>query len=1825
MQFANLCSQLNRLFTPNLTTGVITCLRQDPLTWEAVQDPAFLSQVVTRLGDAPDRWSPANLALIAIGAEETAAELCSLPMATLNADLRQKAAQTYEQTIHSGQPPQTLAQAGLLALALREGRRLKGSWQWMEVIFSLRGTARLPFHYAVWRSPIACLVGMVPDPFELCKVVTGRYAIAPSTEQAAAVIHAFGAHPFSPAERSSLMARLVGEFNPPEQLNWLHLLKHYGHTGLARQLAHDLLTMPRNQAYFSNQIEAQDPAAPTSNADPLETAQALSAIAALEEQAAFLHTAGQTEKALPILARAANLLRLHQARLAATSLLLQPGLDKNRALEGWEAAVSTAPESNRLRGHLAEALASANRLEDARAALQSSAAHPNNDRVAARLDFLSGRLAEAKTRAQLMVAAGSRAGAGAFSRIWNGDLNMVFQQVDLLLALGLDSEAQQVLKQALDTRPNEIALLEKLADIQAQTRQLQSAIDSLQLLAVLDPTQLDYHRRLAHLYDETFQDQRCHEEYQYLLSCSKEPVEADLRTAAVVALRVRQTQAAARASQKLLDKNSEDGLAMAYLGEALFLQGDIAVALGHLTQATFLSPDHPHPWLALARVQSEMGDKAKAFETLRTAALAAPHSPEILLAMGEACRKKNAPSEALPYLRDAAAIEPDSPRVILPLAWTLYNLGRFSEALPALVQARKSSPEHPEMALLHARVLLALDEKEAALPALQMANRGQFTQALPYVQLAETIRDLHSPRLNDSPCGGSAPENNSPDYPQAVAALRRALELEPGLASAQVLLAEMLYLTGEVQPAYDQFCKLAETPLSGDPHFHWRIQYGLGRSALDLGQTDTALAALQDAAYTRPDHLDIHRCLAFAFHKSSLPNEALAAARQALRMDPVDFTNLTWFADLVQELGYLPEAVTALEKAIQIAPGRANLQLQAARIHLAAGNPTEARAFLDRVAALPAATISELQSAAHLYGRLNSLPKALACLEKAVENCPAPSVNLLHDLAGAYLQSGSTSNALTAVERALLAQPENPRLLFLQAVLQERLGDNDRALYSLGQVLKGIPENPSASPQNGAASPFHTQLPELPDIHARASALQRQADRLNDALYSARQALDARETDLNLRFQAADLALALADLETVSSLIPSDLLLLPEDPSRPQDLMLALHCLKAETHLQKAELALAAQILDRALILNPEEPWVLALLARLNACQNGSGSGLTFLAHASKNSSPALLNNSENPPLDRNRALALAGAALELQQWRLASSLFQKTAGLYPEEPWTNLQLARCLVICAENQFIYQSLKAGAHAPSENALSADATALFEKAILVASRAADITAPSHWRARGQAIFHPSAQVARTLEYHLYGADDAAALVAVLWKIGSLVEAKNTASTFQSRITGSLRASSSRVLFQLGVSAMLTAPATSLEAARAILQMEPENPLYNALLAFIAQDDTITALAAIETALTAWPEEAEWHHLAAELASRLNQAGKAIEHWREVVKLSPDNPWFTISLGNAYLENHNYAEAIQAFEQALRLDASITEAWLYLSRAYRLAGSLDDSLRCAGQVLAAAPTHMDALLMFAAVALETGRCDLALEKANAALNLQPDLLDATLVKAEALARGGKPAEALRFIDHSLVSFPGDADLLLLRARLSRKQNGPHVALSQFKELAARFPNRADILAPLAEVHAELGQAREAETVARSALQADATYNHLHLLLGRLQRGQGQLDQAIFHLGESIRLAPAQVEAYLELGRVYQDRRDYPHALEIYRKAIQVAPLDPQAYFQAGIILRHNKDYVNAEAMFRLAAKYAPDDVNIHRQLGAIIALNLVHNPQEASVKL
>ncbi len=736
------------------------------------------------------------------------------------------------------------------------------------------------------------------------------------------------------------------------------------------------------------------------------------------------------------------------------------------------------------------------------------------------------------------------------------------------------------------------------------------------------------------------------------------------------------------------------------------------------------------------------------------------------------------------------------------------------------------------------------------------------------------------------------------------------------------------------------------------------------------------------------------------------------------------------------------------------------------------------------------------------------------------------------------------------------------------------------------------------------------------------------------ALQHAEKALEAASDDYFIQLMACNLAKDLLENNRHEEILARTYLEnlteaeFKQDSQNSKRSVLQLLAMKAEEALEKNKENQVQILLSIGLSLNAEEPRLMAAQARLFARQgdwlhaNALYHKLVDKPEAADKKSPDKTDRLPDLYLEREfrhaEKMWLADVSREICRWDDAIRLSEEYCSENPAQPGGWLDLARTIVLAAEEQRLCEMLKCVTHAPGQDKLEEE---YFEKFDLAITHAAELSSSpdvGFWRVRGQAAFHLNAQNVRALAGLSISPEVMAVLVSALRKVNLITTAIQMAAKYPE---------DAPVLLQTGLCYLENEPTKGVNATQHGVELKPNDPLQHVALALLAQADGQIGLAlqSIETALIIWPDEPEWHAWIAGLASSASDISLAVSHWQQAVALAPDCPDYAVALGGAYLTSSAFTKSIEILEKASRLSPGREDAWLYLAQAYRQTGRVKEAIESADRAGNLDPKSPLPLLLCGEIALDMKNIDLAYEYAQEGFRRNSQDEKTVQFMSKVLVKQGRLVESLSVLEQSLSSLNSSLPVLLERAKLTRTVRGINAALPMFCELSEMFPENVEVLKWLVKTDIEVGDYRAAENAAREALRIAPSEPEINFLMGQMQRRAGQLDQAIHYLSEAIRQSPSQIDPYLELGKAYEERREYLMALRIYQQAIQVAPKDYRPYYLAGLMLKESKDYGGAEAMLRRAAELAPEEINIRKVLGVVITLNLVHNSLEAKVSV
>ncbi len=385
-------------------------------------------------------------------------------------------------------------------------------------------------------------------------------------------------------------------------------------------------------------------------------------------------------------------------------------------------------------------------------------------------------------------------------------------------------------------------------------------------------------------------------------------------------------QAKARLSA-FLQKSPGHVQAMLALAEVAMRSGASRDEVTKLIQAAVKAhPSEIAPQLALIDYQLGNGNAKDALASAQAALVAIPDRTELIERLARAQLAVGDKEQAESAYNRLVKLRPKSPLGYLGLADVALAKGETAEAAQLVRQARELAPDSPQVQRATIEVALRNRQPEQALAVARQIQAQQPASATGYLYEGEI-------------------EIQRKQWPAAEAALRKALD-KPGGMTAPARLHATLLAAGKTADA-EQFSASWRKDHPSDTLF----LFYLGDTALARGDQPAAERWYRAVIAQQPDHAIALNNVAWLMVAQKEPG-ALALAERAVQVAPDQPQVLDTLAQAQAAEGQFPKAVETSKKALALAPRDAAIRLNLARHLLAAGDKRQAKAELDRLAAL---------------------------------------------------------------------------------------------------------------------------------------------------------------------------------------------------------------------------------------------------------------------------------------------------------------------------------------------------------------------------------------------------------------------------------------------------------------------------------------------------------------------------------------------------------------------------------------------------------------------------------------------------------------------------------------------------------------------------------------------------------------------------------------------------------------------------------------------------------------------------------------------------------
>ncbi|MGO9245278.1 MAG: tetratricopeptide repeat protein [Verrucomicrobiia bacterium] len=178
----------------------------------------------------------------------------------------------------------------------------------------------------------------------------------------------------------------------------------------------------------------------------------------------------------------------------------------------------------------------------------------------------------------------------------------------------------------------------------------------------------------------------------------------------------------------------------------------------------------------------------------------------------------------------------------------------------------------------------------------------------------------------------------------------------------------------------------------------------------------------------------------------------------------------------------------------------------------------------------------------------------------------------------------------------------------------------------------------------------------------------------------------------------------------------------------------------------------------------------------------------------------------------------------------------------------------------------------------------------------------------------------------------------------------------------------------------------------------------------------------------------------------LGDALYQTGKreeAIEHYQQALRINPDYAEAHYKLGVALYQTGKREEAIEHLQQALRINPDYAEAHYNLGVALYEAGKREEGIEHFQQALRFKPDYAEAHNNLGVSLAQAGKIEEAVAHFQRALRINPDYAEAHYNLGNALAQVGRVPEAIAHYEQALRIKPDFTQAQNALARLQARQ--------------------------------------------------------------------------------------------------------------------------------------------------------------------------------------
>jgi len=307
------------------------------------------------------------------------------------------------------------------------------------------------------------------------------------------------------------------------------------------------------------------------------------------------------------------------------------------------------------------------------------------------------------------------------------------------------------------------------------------------------------------------------------------------------------------------------------------------------------------------------------------------------------------------------------------------------------------------------------------------------------------------------------------------------------------------------------------------------------------------------------------------------------------------------------------------------------------------------------------------------------------------------------------------------------------------------------------------------------------------------------------------------------------------------------------------------------------------------------------------------------------------------------------------------------------------------------------------------------------------------------------------------------------------------------------------------------------------------------------------------------------------------------------------------------GNISYKNGRYEEAVNYYEQALKIKSDLPEIWCNKGNSLFRLSKYDEALECYNKALEINPDYPEGITGKGKIDYIYGRYESAIKYYDIVLQSHPDYVNALNEKGNALYYQGKYDEAQEYYDKALNANPQYGYAWYGKGIVSYMEGNTDEAL-EYYDKALTFETKDPVIwFNKGKLLDEQKKYNEAIACYDKSIEIYPKYDVPWSYKGNILYNQYEYEEALKCFEEAIKLNPNNSIYLSDKGNALVGLMKYDEAGEAYEKALKINPQDGIAWNGKGLIEYDKGNHEEAIKYYDKALKFNPEDAVIWSNKG------------------